>query len=442
MNRRQDPTKELSENEKEAQLEKLANWLGQEWLESKDPHPVRELWNRKDWLATIELLTIGNSLKKIEQKVSPKTLEDAALDMKSNDFGNRAGSLFEIIGSAIFDNPDHPITMPKVGQPGYDFAINLPNEKKIRVSCKALIPSAKEIEFRKFCNSLHKQYTSTLPLGSATITKMYLVDKNDSNKFNVPYILNGLSNTLAQGYSPERSMYVYGGWGFTISPLAPEEGYSFWNAERSQTFLSICPFLGDEQKRFEDKIDNAISNLKKHCSDVSSEVGNIILIKIPESISFTKAREWLKNSFDDYSDSISAILLIRSQVVSEAKKESTSCVVYEISFVENPKAKFNLKTYLDDDFQFKLEIPIGKVTDVETRLEIHDGSRILNPTEAYVYFTGHHFYHTHFSSGKAEFSARGYPNISVSTFITGLGPDPNPLRLDFIFPPENELILI
>lgn len=445
MERRQDPLTEVPLADKEAQLQAVVDWLGLEWLNREEPHPVRELWKRRDWLATTELLTIGSGLLKLKSAGHQKNFREAAEDVKADDFGNRAGSLFEILGAAMFSHSKHPVTLPKVGQPGFDFVIHLPKEKQLRVSCKALVPSAKEIEFRKFARDLHTDFSKELVPGTGCIVQMFLLGKNEARKFDRLHVLDHLRQAGKQGFTPAEQAYNISGWAFRLDRLAPEPGYRFWAGAASHSFMAMSPFLGDEQKRFEDKIQNAVSNLKKHCSDVSEDVGNLIFIKIPESVSFDKAREWLKTSLDEDSEFVSSVLLIRSQVASEDSKASSSFVVHEFAFVDNPRAKFALGTYLDDGskegFKFEMEVPIGRVSGVETKLEIHKGSTMFSPTEAYVYFSGHHFYHTHFAGVSTEFKARQYPNISVSTFVTGLTPG-EPMRMDFIFPRENELVLI
>ncbi len=441
MDRRQDPAKESSLEEKEAQLQAVAGWLGLKWLERKDPHPVRDLWNRRDWLATLELLTIGHGLLKFKDVGFEKNLKEAAEDVRSNDFGNRNGSLLEVLGAAMCNHASHPVTFPRVGQPGFDFNVNLPNQKKLRMSCKALIPSAKELEFRKFAQELQNDFVAELLVGTASITRLILLNPNDPKVFDKNFILEHLKEAGRQGFTPEGKAYQCAGWAIRIDELVPEGDDKFWPKEASYTFLMLSPFLGNEQRRFESKIKDAVENLKKHCSDISQDVGNLILVKIPAAVSISAAKEWLSHFWSDDSRIVSGVCIVRTQVVSNPGPSRQSQVIYECVLEENPRSTYSIKSYFPSGFGLTLEVPIGAVATEESKIELHIGENVTDIKNMYVHISGHHFYHSHFDGKSSEFTAVKFPGISVSNFLTGIGGE-EAIRMDFLFPKDEELVLI
>jgi hypothetical protein len=182
---RQDPVPDRPREEKLEFLRKVEQWLGHDWLTAKSPnHPVKELWKRKDWLATSELLTLGEALALVGPTASDKTLREAANDVRSSDYGNRRGSVWEFFAASLLQTPSQSVAMAPAGHPGYDFELQLGDLYRIRFSCKALIESRWERDFMEFSQSLYKSL--------ATAVAQRLICKPSPNPANslIPHIIS------------------------------------------------------------------------------------------------------------------------------------------------------------------------------------------------------------------------------------------------------------
>lgn len=444
MTARQDPTPEANAAEKELQLKAVRDWLGEDWLKANGSHPVRELWNRRDWLATTELLTLGHALNRISPKASERLMSEAANDIRSDDYGNRSGTIFEILAASMFDAPEHPVEMAAPSQKGYDFTVSIAPGKVLRVSCKALIPSKYEFEFQRIAKAACKATASTLVPGKNLSAMMSLAKPDDPARFDAATIIPQVAQatTLAMNGTPAFGYGVGGGWLIQFNPLSSLTEADFWDKSPSYTFIALSPFLGDEQQRFISKIDDAIGNVRKHCPAEANVSTNMIMVRVPSSVSLQAARVFLADRLNDSASDVSAIMLYRARVVTTSDGDTT-LVGHEFDWVENPQAKVTVMSLLGRPHHFHLVVPIGQIQTVESRMELHVGSETIDISQGYSYSMGHHYYHSVIADKGASFSMKRVPFISTSWILDGLpGPKGKSLRLDFILPEQDELVLI
>lgn len=444
MTSRQDPTPEADAAEKERHLQTVQSWLGEEWLQAAGSHPVRDLWKRRDWLATTELLTLGHALDRITPKASEKLMSEAANDLRAEDFGNRSGTVFEILAASMFDAPEHPIEMAAPSQKGYDFTVRIAPGKALRVSCKAMIPSRNELEFLRIAKAACNATVITLLPGKNFAAMMTLAKPDEPARFDAAIIVPQVEQAtrLAMSGPPISGYGVGGGWLIQFKPLASLTEANFWNKSPSYTYIAIAPFLGNEQQRFVSKIDDAIANVRKHCPAETNLSTNIIMIRVPSSVSLQAARSFLADRLDDTASDVSAVMLYRARVVTTSDGDTT-LVGHEFDWVENPHAKVSVMSLLGRPPQFNLVVPIGQIQTVESRMELRSGSEALDISQGYCYSKGHHYYHSVMAESGASFSMKRTPFISSSWILDGL-PDPEGkvLRLDFILPEQDELVLV
>ena len=91
-------------NELNALLEAVATNFGEDWLSRDVANPLQKLWQRRDALATNELLLLGEAVRNLSRVDAAWTRRQIEL-MKSNDAGERAGATFEILGLNLFHVP-------------------------------------------------------------------------------------------------------------------------------------------------------------------------------------------------------------------------------------------------------------------------------------------------------------------------------------------------
>jgi hypothetical protein len=392
---RQDPVENWSVEYKNKLLTEVEKWLTQSWLEQEAEHPIRHLWRRRDFLSTVELLTLGFALERTKDKASKRMLSDIADDIRSNDNGNAVGSAFEILAASIFDTGKQQITFPKNNQPGYDFAINLSNQKKIRVSCKALISSLRELEFRRFSENIYKSFI----VHAANQSKPFqllgvLSDKNETNIFNRDEILKQIYQNFDRWNGITNLKIKVCGWNFYFSKIDDSLKESRIGNDReylSHTFVMTSDFLGNEQRRFCSKVEQGFENLKKHCSEVDISKINFLIIKVPNSISIAQAKIWLSDYFESNDNKhISAVLVYRTSVVSSIETGS-SYVNYEFTLIDNPNASIDVVDFLPRGIQtLEGKVPIGNLGITEPVTALCMGQGIFDASKAYSFLRFHH----------------------------------------------------
>jgi hypothetical protein len=131
----------------ERALAAIRGAFGHMWLDMKTAivHPVRVLWRRNDWVATLELLLLGSSIETLAS-ISPNWLRDAVGKAKAGD-RSRVGFLFEIAALGAFAHGGMTIVPAPPGTPVYDVSVKLSDGSTGRVSVKHFGMSAYERDF-------------------------------------------------------------------------------------------------------------------------------------------------------------------------------------------------------------------------------------------------------------------------------------------------------
>ncbi|WP_413942734.1 hypothetical protein [Bdellovibrio sp. HCB-162] len=433
---RQDPIPEVPLKEKEEYLTLIEEFLGRQWLAKDNYGPFQQLWNRRDVLSTIELLSFGSALKTFKGKVTEGIYRKAANEIKSKDQGNSAAKIFEIVSSSMFENESQRIEIPKENNPGYDFLVNLKNGSKIRFSVKALLDSKHANEFKSFSQELNRD----LPQMLNDHYSIFLIqqDFNITNKYSHSILKRGLREIIMK-----RSFGVpfvsQNNWILRLDKMEPMIGENFYNQKPSYTLLTLCPHQKNEQSRFYSKIQDACDNLKKHCSDVDNSSTNGIIIKVPDSIAISDATKWLNEFWDQQHDCISIVIIMRASYTS-SDDLSQSWLTYEFSQVSNPKSKVQISELAPETLT--VQVPIGKVSTSETKAIIHVYDKEVTLSGSYWYFSGRHIYQKpmELQNGNVTFNFKRLPNVHVSCVFTGF-PDGD-LEMSARFPPSEDLLIL
>jgi len=144
-------------------LSVVAEEFGADWVNTVDDNPVRKLWQRRDWLASAELLTLGEAIQNL-LAADPGWTRRQIKKMKSLDPGTRSGATFEIIGLNLFHGP-HTLVPAPGNNPGYDGRVVLKDGSSLILSIKNHGISSGETEFRRraasvkhvFCQALQRR---------------------------------------------------------------------------------------------------------------------------------------------------------------------------------------------------------------------------------------------------------------------------------------------
>ncbi len=144
----------------------IARHFGGNSLNRLGSNPVQILWARPDFMATNELLSLGDAILALEKVDSGwvKRLEVAAI--KENDEGNRSGAIFELIALNMYRSAGHRVFPAKEDNPGYDGRLVLTNGSEAIISIKNHGISTHERSFNEECLSLDFHYRRWLASSS------------------------------------------------------------------------------------------------------------------------------------------------------------------------------------------------------------------------------------------------------------------------------------
>ena len=442
---RQDPVPEWPPADKELAMEAVQSHLTAEFLDGTSGHPLQLLWQRRDWLATAELLILGKAILHAEAAGSKRALQAAAMDLKGRDFGNRNGSAFELLACLMFDSPRHRTVLAKDSEPGWDFGVQLPNECFLKVSCKALIPSAIHRDFIRLADEVRQDFERGLVRGDNLNAMVLLMKPQGSQSLRREIVTRCLREAIeAKKRDPTTLGAGFEGWFAGVNPLVPLADVTFWDDSPSYSFLAGSYYLADERRRLESKVEEAVYNLTKHSRAEPGKVTNAIVVKVPYAISLSAARNFVNSTLSDsrYQD-IASIFVYRVGVASSPDMK-TSFITHELEAVENPNARVPIRSLLPQDFQLSFSVPIGMVASAPTKTEMRAGDKIVDLSECYTYIRGHHYYVAKFDPAKgATFSLNRIPFVDTTWVVTeapGFRPGQS-MRLDFIVPPQDELVV-
>jgi len=139
-----------------ALLELLAQTFGLIWLnEDGDSHRLRELWWRDDFLASLELVTVADSVR-VMNDVNPSWVAGVVSDIKKK-AENSHGYIFELIATAMLARGGMKLSpMPK-GEPAYDVKVQFDDKFEILMSLKNHDVSQFESKFRQSCDDIRSR---------------------------------------------------------------------------------------------------------------------------------------------------------------------------------------------------------------------------------------------------------------------------------------------
>lgn len=156
------PRQLIQSLDKELQLNtinEIKELFGEEFLtKGRDlkNHQLKILWNRVDYLSTVELYLIGNAIK--HNKHNIEWIEDLKKKVIKNIEGSIRGFIYELFISSVISDS----ILAEPSQESYDLKIKNSGQLGVNLSIKKMILSEKEIEYKKNFKELEVQFKKIL----------------------------------------------------------------------------------------------------------------------------------------------------------------------------------------------------------------------------------------------------------------------------------------
>lgn len=291
----------------------IAEYFDEKWLKSSNEHPLQILWNRTDYLSTIELTTLGIAINKVKQ-IDEKWLSHQISLIKSSNSSNQKGAIWEIIAFYYLCDPSVDVSPTKINQAGFDLSVAYKETKKtINYSLKYFSLSENYKLFVKNSQEMHLLIYTFI-----RVLKIYnlsvLIKKvngypNSDDWDDLKYLLiKGL-----ESYKGNTITSKYRNWEVSVSYF-PKDRFNLHSSYPSYTICLICPYHKNEQKNFISKIEDSIANYKKY-TKVDKNNMNILFVHLPRTVSINKMEEWILGYYEQYNENpISSLVLYQPSV--------------------------------------------------------------------------------------------------------------------------------
>lgn len=348
------PPDELGLFEQRQLFAEARNWLMPVLCRGDEEHPLGQLWHRKDWLASCELLSLAMNLRRLRGDATFRDfLRNARKKVCGTDPANRAGHWWEFWCAATLHHPGQRVRPPGQGEPGFDLWVAHKSGANVRVSCKALEASDNEKAFRRFCHALQARIETVLPNEKALQIIMVLQREREPDDLDPQSVFLRVAECLRRATDKNQG-FTTGGWYMNVGPFVREAtDLPFAQTEPSYSLVIASEYPKDEQVRFFSLLDRAIANLSKHCSQVGNGVTNALFVRVPPPISMKEARAIIESKLGSDTAHISMVALHRTQLSVKNHGGGGVQLAQEYLCLHNPHAAVPLPA------DFDAELPIG-----------------------------------------------------------------------------------
>jgi hypothetical protein len=363
----------------------ISEVFGESWLVKKSAkrNLIKEIWQRRDFISSMELFFVGSALQKIVGKIEYRDwLNDFLRRAKSSDDGNAIGAIYEsVMYSMLADNPG--VALTAAGQEGYDFTAKM-GEGTIRYSCKRLQVSDEEKKSRREFDELKLSFKEILHNNQLTGLHAILYGLESAS----PPRKDSIEKAVVAMVKNNSKQTQLGNYRLFLKELAPKIDDSRLNLKRlSYATTLIRPLPKSEQTRFEDLFRRAVRNFTKHSPNPSDIQINALMIGLPESISVKKAKDWVDERFSRKDSSrIAMVILTKFLPAADVEKNATLNSL-QLGFCFNNNYDSASIDFLQRNAKSALKyvVPIGTISEKSADLHLFNGSSTLPIENSYVH---------------------------------------------------------
>lgn len=445
MGNRQIP-KGIEESDFDQKIDFLESFLGSNWLNSqkKKASVLKQLWSRRDYLASTELYTISDALQSLNVPENAAWLSEYKKHVKAYDNAATISGTYELVSATMFEGADQRVNLCRVDNPGYDFSITT-ERIRVRVSCKKLTSSESERRFQKRSATLYAFTKDAVRQSGLNALQIIVYENNAQHSISdaetKEALLQGLR--LYKGNSRNRTRNLalrLPKVSIRIGPIPVDvTGWKYHSGNISVIFICYSAYSEIEQDRFENLFRRAASNLKNQGELKSENNLNVIMIGLPVCVSLGQAREWLVGKFEREHKSITGVLLNRILPAKDRDLEQSE-IVSEIAFIPNPREDMGTQQLLEACMKPRKVSPASMISNQDSELWLISGEERVAIPNGYLFQKGDIF-HEHVS-GNMEYNFPGLKSGIHYHSIFHPQEGDRGLMLSNISPPEELFVIL
>lgn len=379
-------------------IDYIKSLFNERWLNKNTTKNIfKQLWHRKDFLASSELYIIGLGINKLNNNNYNDWLKDLYKQINKNKESAIYGIVYELFIYTLFTNK---IELADPNQAHYDLKI-MKDKQTIYTSIKKLTTSEQEKKLKQDFIDLEKFYIKELKKNKLNGLSLYL-HFNNYQDFNIDKAKKIIKDTLSKKDNLTHNIY------FTILKeiKCNENNFAIHSNQISYQFNLVIPYDEREQKRFINLFKRASNNLNK------MDECNLIIIGLSSTIDMQTAKKWLINEFNKNKYTRISGVLLTQYLPAQNIKENSTHLNLQFNFIYNANAKYKIDF---TDETFKMELPIGTISQKSSNFHIITDNGSLEMTEHYIFQSGYKLCEHLF--GKMEYSFSYVPNLIEETLI-------------------------
>jgi hypothetical protein len=397
LSRRQNSIPEAPVEASNRMLEAIADGFGVDWLEASPDNPVQQLWQRKDWLATTELLTLGDALQRLHVVDAAWTKRQVD-EMKSQDPGTRSGATFELLGLNLFSDPGTVEPAP-MHNPGYDGRIVFSDGSSLILSIKNHGISSGEIEFKRRAASVNDAFVAALRRRSMNGVQQRIITPVHPSTADWNRLVGRMDEILGGNVSPDATAP----WSGLIQPI-DAKFLPLSSAHLSRAILLAAPYRQNEQKNFNSNIEKGIANLVKHHSKANINVCRGLLLRLSETADMNSCVEWVRQYFVQYPNTPLELVLLYQVAITADLTNNTNFIAH--CFLPVLGHGYTAWQESKPARRFAIRVLIGKLINKPSRLVLTGGQNMpqLTLDGHYVFQEGEIFPYYRMTKGTLNIS--------------------------------------
>lgn len=384
MKGRQNVLRGASQDELNDKLGAVAEAFGTDWLEGAGESPVQMLWNRKDALATNELLNFGDAIQRLQAE-SPTWLKGQIDTIRSRDEGNAAGAIFEILGLNLFSRENCKVVPAPENMPGFDGTLLLSDGSRIVVSIKNHGMSTYEREFLYRARNIDEQFQEALRAASLNGIELRVLTQVNLDTSLWSTLLDDIAACVSQYESGAKDRELDRPYNIVLKPLDTAD-FALSAHELSSGVLVLSPLHKNEQDKFVEDIRKGCANLLNHTKEEPGDVCRMILLRLSATASVQNCREWAEWYFSEYPDDmLDLIMLYQCSVVTDTSAD-TSVIAHHFCTATGPR--FNTWRRREDGSLRQLPalgVLVGQIAAEQPKMVLQGAGAALDMSQYYNY---------------------------------------------------------
>lgn len=267
-------------------IDAVVKHFGKEWILASKWHPIGALWARSDFLATCELLWLGDSLLRFEP-VDVKWLAHTVERMRDSHPSSRIGPAFELLFGATFISAQQIVRPAQPNQEGYDFDIAIKEGPFFRLSFKNFGTTTREQTFKKRSREIEAAILDRARKRGIPWVGFLAELDHYPNETDWSELRSGILCRIGLESSPSQKK------GWQIWPVSSPVSHNFLEPSHTSCNLVFkAPHHENERKTFLDHIDEACSALNRTCPFFEDNVTPGIVFRISETAPFNDYIQW------------------------------------------------------------------------------------------------------------------------------------------------------